>query len=131
MIDLTLERPGEHHHVRSVDEDGIRIGAELYTGALILTPEQILDNWTPDTVGDLEIGHLDALFELQPEVALLGTGRKHAILPRELMIAVYRRGVSLEVMTTDAACRTFNILAADGRQVVAGLLPMVSGPQAQ
>ena len=44
------------------------------------------------------------------------------------MIEVIRRGIGLEVMTTDAACRTFNILASDGRKVVAGLLPMAKHP---
>lgn len=125
MIDLTFERHGEYHFVHSVDESGIRIGEEHYTTSLILTPEQIVTNWWPQSIVEVQAAHLDALFALEPEVALLGTGARQAFLPRALMVEVYRRGVGLEVMTTDAACRTFNILASDGRRVAAALLPMV------
>jgi len=124
MIDLTLERPGDHHFVRSVGESGIRVGDTIYTGPLILTPRQVMTGWPPATFAEIRAAHLEALFALDPEVALLGTGARQAFLAPDIMIEVYRRGIGLEVMTTDAACRTFNILASDGRHVVAALLPM-------
>lgn len=126
MIDLSFERPGEYHHVHSVDTRGIRIGDAQYSGPIILTPEQILENWPPQTMEALTFEHLETLFALEPEVTLLGTGARQAFLSREMMIRVYQRGISLEVMTTDAACRTYNILASDGRRVAAGLLPMAT-----
>lgn len=126
MINLTLERAGEHHVVRSVGPSGIRVGQATYTNPLILSREAIDENWPPRSFDDLRMEHLERIFALEPEVALLGTGSRHAMLPRDLLIEVYRRGVPLEVMTTDAACRTFNVLASDGRHVVAGLLPMTA-----
>lgn len=128
MIDVTLEKPGEHHFVRSVDEAGIRIGQAVYTAPIILTPDQVLDGWGPARLDRVGLEHLETLFALEPEVALLGTGATQGFLSKELMIEVIRRGIGLEVMTTDAACRTFNILASDGRKVVAGLLPMAKHP---
>lgn len=124
MIDVTLEKPGEYHSVKSVDTSGIRIGQAVYTSSIILTPEQVMENWEPTQLESITLSHLETLFALDPEVALLGTGPSQGFLSRELMIEVIRLGIGLEVMTTDAACRTFNILASDGRRVVAGLLPM-------
>ena len=124
MIDLALERHGDYHFIRSVGLAGIRIGGTTYGGSLIVTAEQILTDWAPSSFTDLRLEHLEALLALEPEVALLGTGETHAVLERELLAELYGRGIGLEVMTTDAACRTFNILVADGRRVAAGLLPM-------
>ena len=124
MIDVALEKPGDYRFVRSVDASGIRIGEAVYTTSIILTPDQVLENWAPADMASLTHKHLESLFSLRPEVALLGTGPQQAFLPRELAIRVIERGIGLEVMTTDAACRTYNVLASDGRRVVAGLLPM-------
>jgi uncharacterized protein len=126
VIDLTLERHGDYHFVRSVGAAGIRIGSTTYSGPLILTAEQIFTDWAPSSFAELRLEHLEVLLALEPEVALLGTGESHAVLERELMAELYGRGIGLEVMTTDAACRTFNILVAEGRRVAAGLLPMRS-----
>ncbi len=127
MIDLTLEHPGEHHFVHAVDITGIRIGDSLYSNPIILTPEQIFENWAPGSMEELRLEHLENLFALEPEVALLGTGPNQGFLGRDLMIEVYKRGIGLEIMTTHAACRTYNILASDGRRVAAALLPMSMG----
>ncbi len=55
---------------------------------------------------------------------LIGTGQHQVFLPPATQMHFYRNGTGFEVMTTDAACRTFNVLAAEGRQVVAALLPL-------
>ena len=65
-----------------------------------------------------------SIFDLQPEVILIGTGNTQIFLPPATQVHFFRRNFGFEVMTTDAACRTFNVLAAEGRQVVAALLPL-------
>jgi uncharacterized protein len=127
VVDLSLDRPGDYNYVRSIGAAGIRIAERYYTEPILLTPETILTDWPPRDMSELRMEHLQAIFDLQPEVALLGTGPAHELLPRGLLVEVYRQGVGLEVMATDAACRTFNVLASDGRKVVAGLLPACHG----
>ena len=61
---------------------------------------------------------------MQPEVVLIGTGKKQLFLPPKLMVMFYQEGIGFEVMTTDAACRTFNVLVSEGRNVVAALMPV-------
>lgn len=128
MIDVTLEKPGEYHFIRSVGDQGVRVGETLYSSSIILTPRQIIEGWGPQRVEDLTEAHLEELFQLEPEVALLGTGPKQAFLSRQLMIRAIERGIGLEVMTTAAACRTYNVLASDGRKVAAALLAVSPDP---
>lgn len=124
-MDLSLDRPGDHHFVRSVDERGIRIGDTYHTASLLLTADRILPGWPPAAIASIEELHLAAIFDLRPEIVLLGTGSRQEFLPPRLMVKFYEAGVGLEVMTTAAACRTFNILVSDGRNVLAALMPPV------
>ena len=62
------------------------------------------------------------LLALEPEVVLLGTGATQVFPPAAAMAACLGRGVGLEVMNNAAAARTFNVLASEGRRVVAGFL---------
>ncbi len=123
MIDLILESHGDRNYVRSIDENGIKIREKYYRGSLLITPDDIQPGWPPASMDELREDHLAAIFEYAPEVALLGTGPDHALLAPELQMAAYRAGIGLEVMSTPAACRTFNVLVSDDRRVVAALMP--------
>jgi uncharacterized protein len=123
-MDLTLERPGDHHFIRSISDRGIRIGDAYYQRSLIVSAQDLVTDWAPQCPEDLEPAHLQEIIALHPEVVLLGTGaRQHLLAPRD-MYCFYQQGIGIEVMTTDAACRTFNVLVTEGRQVAAALLPL-------
>lgn len=62
----------------------------------------------------------------KPEVLLVGTGSKQLMLPHHIVAPLLKAGIGVESMTTQAAARTFNILMAEGRQVIAALLPETS-----
>ncbi|MBT8065480.1 MAG: hypothetical protein HKP03_09990 [Xanthomonadales bacterium] len=122
-MDLTLEHPGDHTYVRSVSEEGIRIAEDLYTDPLILTPDSVITEWPVPGGRDISEAVLDSVLDLEPEILLIGTGKAQVFLAPELAMSIYRRETGFEVMTTDAACRTFNILVSEERNVVAALLP--------
>jgi uncharacterized protein len=109
--------------VQGYGPEGIRIGGRTYDGGLILTPGRIIPGWGPVVPGGLEPEHLEALLALDPEVIVLGTGAVQVFPAPALYRLPGARGVGIEVMDTGAACRTYNILMAEGRRVVAGLLP--------
>ena len=85
---------------------------------------------TPQTVREWPVAGLEALTaadfafidELKPEVVVLGTGASQRFLRADLARALAAIGVGVEVMDTRAACRTYNILASEGRKVVAAVL---------
>lgn len=107
--------------VQSVSELAITINGETYASTIALTQDEVFENWEPKPVADLGDSDFEILLEVAPEIILLGTGRSNVFPPRELMFAFARRGVGLEFMDTAAAARTFNVLAAEGRQVAAVL----------
>ena len=105
--------------VRSIERDALLIGDTEYRKTVAVTPDTVLANPGLPAVEQLEIAHLDALLQSAPEMLVIGTGWRAARPPREFIFAMARRGVGCEVMDTPAACRTFNILIAEGRRPAA------------
>ncbi len=123
-MDLSFQAPGEHNYIRALTAEGITVGNSTYSRSLLLAADQLIPDWPPQCMADLEKAHLDALFQLQPELVLLGTGSRQEFPAGEFMMEFHRRGVGIEIMSTAAACRTFNVLVAESRQVLAALLPL-------
>jgi uncharacterized protein len=107
--------------IQSVSGDGLRINGQLWSGTVALTTARVLGDWCNKTVCDLLADDFSSLLEYQPELIILGTGKRSEFPPRELTFAFARRGIGLEVMNTDAAARTFNVLASEDRKVAAVL----------
>jgi uncharacterized protein len=122
QLKFTRELPGTLT-IRSIDEDGIRINDQVWSGTVALTPQEVVKQWRSVAVQDLVADDFSALLDDSPELVILGTGARGQFPPRELMFAFARRGVGLEVMDTAAAARTFNVLAGEGRRVAAVLYP--------
>ena len=123
-MDLTLDRPGDHLYVRAVDSSGIRVGDRLHVRAILLSRQELIEGWPVTTVGDLDADRIEAILRLEPEIVLLGTGPRQVFPDPQFLMLFYSRGIGVEVMSTAAACRTFNVLVTEGRKVVAALLPL-------
>jgi len=123
-MDLTLQKPGDHLFIRAISDRAIRVVDDWHEGPLILSAERLITDWAVTDVGDISEALLEPVFDLGPDIVLLGTGARQHFLPAELMMAFYRRGIGAEVMSTHAACRTFNVLVSEDRRVVAVLLPL-------
>jgi len=90
--------------------------------SLIITMQGVIENWPPQTIDELEQVHLDEVWNRKPELVLLGSGAQFCFPRTELAISFAQAGIGFEVMDTAAACRTYNILTAEGRDVMALLL---------
>lgn len=119
-LKFTRDLPGTLT-IRSVGPDGIRVLDELHDESIVLTPDAVLHTWHNTAVDELAEDDFETVFAEQPEIVVLGTGGAHTFPPREIMFAFARRGIGFEVMDTAAAARTFNVLANEGRKVVAVL----------
>ena len=102
--------------------DYVRLGVVEYRDNVLVTPERIVTGWTAGGFDTLSEADFAALAELKPEVVLLGTGASLRFPHPRLTRALTDAGIGVEVMDTPAACRTFNILAAEGRRVVAAVI---------
>lgn len=127
-MEFHLEIPGNHFFIRSIGERGIRVNDDYFDKPVIVSAGRITPDWAVESVGDVDEASLQPVFEMDPEVVLIGTGARQVFLTPEVQMHFFRRGIGFEVMTTDAACRTFNVLAAEGRRVVAALMPITPDP---
>jgi len=89
---------------------------------LIVTPEQIIESWLEQEQDELSPEHMQAVLALDPEIIILGTGSRLQFPANSVIEQCHAAGVGVEVMDTGAACRTYNILAGEGRRVAAALL---------
>lgn len=119
---MHLQNSGTANVIRAHARGEVRINDQTYSHSLIVTPTQLVLDWGPPDFGALACEHFAAIAQLQPELVLLGTGIRLAFPRPELTVALMHAGIGLEVMDTAAACRTYNILMGEGRQVAAALL---------
>ena len=100
----------------------VRIGSTEYRENLVLTPAKIATGWAAAGFEGLADSDFASLLPHKPELVLFGAGPTIRFPHPRLTRALTEARIGLEVMDTPAACRTFNILAAEGRSVVAALL---------
>jgi uncharacterized protein len=100
----------------------VQVNAQRFEQPIIVTPEQVLVDWSASTFAALTEADFYPFLALKPEVLLLGTGSQHHFAHPQLYRALSAAGIGVECMSTPAACRTFNILMAEDRKVVVGIL---------
>jgi uncharacterized protein len=100
----------------------VEVNRTRHTQSLVVSGERVVVDWPAASVASLNADHIAALVDFAPEIVLLGTGATFAFPEPALLAPLYKAGIGVEVMDTPAACRTFNILLAEGRNVVAALI---------
>ena len=121
---MQLARDGDdaEFRIRSCGPEGVRVNDALYAESLLLLPGRPVAPWAVEAAGALGPGDFAVFLAAAPELVLLGTGTALRFPGAAARAALLERGIGLEVMTTAAACRTYNLLAQDGRRVAAGLI---------
>ena len=107
--------------IRAYEPGRVRIAERWIAGNVVVGPDSILEAWTGVAPHALTLEHLEPALALEPTIIVLGTGTERLLPDIELMAAVAARSVGLEIMSTPAACRTFNVLLQEQRRVVAAL----------
>jgi uncharacterized protein len=121
-LKLHADTPTALNTVTAYGPGFIEINKVRHASALLLTPERV-EPWPVETFEALTEEDFERLRALNPEVALLGTGSRQRFPHPRLSRSLTEARIGLEVMSTAAACRTYNILMAEGRKVAAALLP--------
>jgi uncharacterized protein len=109
--------------IRGYGGGELRINEDVYRGAVIVSASAVIAEPNVHGLQDLERVDLARILALKPEVVLLGTGAQQSFPPPAFGAQFLRAGIGFEVMDTGAACRTFNVLVMEQRQVAALLLP--------
>jgi uncharacterized protein len=100
----------------------ISVNHQRIEHSLIVTPDTLITDWKIEGFDQLSEADFEKIAHLKPEVVLLGTGQTHRFIHPSLIKPLTEANIAVECMTTDAACRTYNILMAEGRQVAAALI---------
>jgi uncharacterized protein len=118
---LTDDRIGGAFLVRSYAPGEVRVGDAVLHRSCLISAERLIEDWRPQTLDELSEADLAAVFALQPEIVVLGTGMRQRFPDTQLLAAILARGIGCEVMDTGAACRTYNVLVSELRRAVAAL----------
>jgi len=110
-----------NYKISGYDQQSIGINGLPHSSSLVLSPMELLKDWEPAKYSELKEEHLDAIYAMNPEIIILGTGLTQIFPPAEILRRLAREQIGFEIMDTQAACRTFNILMAEDRTVVAGM----------
>ena len=121
-MELQLESDPLGYRVCSFVDNTVTIGEMRYTTSLIVTPEKVVRDWPPQHPDGLTIDDLGSILALEPELILVGTGNALKFPDSVILKGVIRAGIGIDFMDSRAACRTYNVLAAEGRHVAAGII---------
>lgn len=100
----------------------VEVNRTRYSASLVVGADKLVADWPLESIDALAADHMAAILELKPEIVLLGTGAAFAFPDPARLAPLRKAGVGVEVMDTNAACRTYNILLGEGRNVVAALI---------
>ena len=117
---LTLASRSQNY-IKAYQADSIELAANRIYSNCLIAPERVIIDWTARDVASLVNADLAPVFELQPEVVIIGTGMKQQFPAAAISAAFLARAIGFEVMDLGAACRTFNVLLSEDRRVVAAL----------
>src|SRR3989338_6821697 len=119
---LNLTRPEGNNLITGYGPGWVQINESRHTASLILAPTQVLTPWPGESFEALAAEHFRPAIDLVPEILLLGVGRRLRFPPAACLKLLIEANIGFEVMDTAAACRTYNILMAEGRNVAAALI---------
>ncbi|BAO44709.1 conserved hypothetical protein [Thiolapillus brandeum] len=108
--------------IEACEPGRIQVASQIFSHNMLIMPERLLQPWEVTSMDELSTRQLHALATHEPDVIILGTGQ-HQVFPHpSLFKPLMQAGIGWEVMPTDAACRTYNILHGEDRRVLAALI---------
>ncbi|MEI2646037.1 MAG: Mth938-like domain-containing protein [Candidatus Competibacter sp.] len=119
---FNLEIDAHHHFIKSYGPGWVKINETEIRHSVVVTAEQLIADWPPQTFADLEEAHFAAVARLEPEIVIVGTGARQHFPPPPQLRPLLARGIGVEIMDTAAACRTYNVIMLEGRRIAAALL---------
>lgn len=122
-MDITPLIPTGRQIVKGYGDGGFTISGTRWEGSVLVLPERT-QSWDPTEMSQVTEESLSPLLSLpeRPRLLLLGCGRRMVLVPAALRVALRQAGITLELMDTGGACRTFNVLVSEDRSVAAALI---------
>lgn len=117
----------EHETVKTItaySTGGITVDGRVLTEPFVLCADTVTMDCLPRDVFDFGLESIARLVEFKQSIIIIGTGARQTLLPAHVLGAAYESGIGVEVMTTPAACRSYNVLVGENRAVVGAFYMM-------
>ncbi|MBC7514597.1 MAG: Mth938-like domain-containing protein [Herminiimonas sp.] len=118
----------QYQTVTAYDDAGVEINLARFTASLLVLPEVAPAAWPVTGFDQLTAENFAQIDATRPDVVILGTGRRQRFVHPKLTTALTSRRIGVECMDNQAACRTYNILMAEGRKVALALIFETADP---
>lgn len=120
-MNVFIENPDAPHFVKKIAPHHVTLNSGEHTQSIMVFKDQVTP-WPVSTFMDLSETHIVTLAQAQPELVILGTGEHQHFPDSALLKPLIKQQIGIEIMTNEAACRTFNLLVDDGRSVLLALI---------
>ena len=119
---LRLDDNRAKYQIRGYKPGIIQVNDERLTQSIIISAEKLITDWPPQHINELTKEHLYIITTLRPAILLIGTGATLQFPATDVYGDLINQGIGVEIMDTSAACRTYNALTAEERNVAAALI---------
>jgi len=120
---LTTDANGQPPIISDYSGGGFTIGGAFYNGSVMITGEEgtgyVIEPWSVDDADNISVDNLGRIYQSadRPNLIVLGIGDEMSHPFAQLRVALSKHGIAVEILTTPAACRTWNLLLSEGRKV--------------
>ena len=121
-MQLIHDRAEGYFFIRAIRRDAVVVIDRELRSSFLIAPDRVIETWPVTSIDGLDATAVQGILDQEPEVAILGTGRRQQFPDKSILLPLLRRGIGVEVMDNSAAGRTYNLLAAEGRKVVAAFI---------
>ena len=121
-MQLHFNRNTEGHHITSYGLGYFVVNERRIESSILVSRDTLIDDWPATTIQDLDAEAINKVIERRPEVVIVGSGGSHQFPDMALLGMLSAARIGFEVMGTGAACRTYNVLMSESREVMAMLI---------
>lgn len=121
-MQLSHDRPEGYFFIRAIRSDAVVVIDRELRSSFLIAPDRVIETWSVASIDDLDAAAVQGILDQEPEVAILGTGSRQQFPEKTILLPLLRQGIGVEVMDNSAAGRTYNLLAGEGRKVVAAFI---------
>ena len=126
-MQLHLESGRNQNHISSYGTGYFVVNDTRIKSGIILARDHFERDWGVTSCAELGPEHFALALETKPELIVLGTGARHVFPNASTLAPLYEARIGIEIMGTGAACRTYNVLLSEGRNVL-GMLMLIAAP---
>jgi len=112
----------DDHSIQAYSDNEIRVNSVTYQKSVIVSSREIISDWAIDNIFQLNEESLEPLLRHTPNIIVIGHKQQGKFPPPSAFELLSKKRVGLECMSIGAACRTFNVLLSEQREVVLGII---------